>query len=787
MFKPKRRRPVAKRTTRDESDDEDDNQNTTTNAIATKKAQEAKRKKQKRLKKASASTGKVLSFSIDEGDCHDIKTSKKKKKKKGGFGFGGMQTVHDPLDDDAEGAAEEQPVAPKVASGYSIDDLEKLKSQQKVYITEKQDDVPPKSVESQLPSEPSSDVPLPPPPTKSVPMKPDKPEEDFISFQSSGKYGDNNIVNGDDALPYSEDQNDDFGIEFSQNNDREIKEIDVEGSKWEDEVARRAGVGRNTHSDSNARNHTAIPLHRDEGVEAIAQIKQTIATTLDNLQQQELDLNSNMVRKVHDAHVADEDATKKELEVSTIGKSFECYQKLRSDLADWTGALRHLSEKIDIIEDALEDLYQDIGLRSMVKINQWEDDAIAVLKEKGLVDYIVGRQPIDVNSNSASPIVDEFGRDTKFMESLVISKRKVERRRRRKESADRRNDVKTDTGDGEREDTDCDECEDTDADVSDNELMDRGERRCALSDAIQVALDEMDEDFASLASLLDLFQSWQLSHPDDFRQCYASLAIVDFISVFARCEFCKSLQLLSFGEAEKKLPALDGFDWFSTSKSSNLIPSKKEGDEENKKQPLDLLIEKVCFASIQMCLKGTRHQKSAKSVWSYDPFSKRQTESLSSFCKSVLSKLSSMEKAGALAVDVCDYINDFLQQKAIVVIKRESETPQSGTEEFDAYSFACLGQLRCLRKLVINILNCWYPVFDNSVKLAKLCIADIMAFRFLPIVETLERGSKEHYEKAKAEFENLCDAFNSLGLFEREELMMISAPIRAYAVKLFTK
>ena len=779
MFKPKRKRSVTKRATRDESDDEDDIQDTTMTALATKKAQEAKRKKKKRLKNISKSTGIGLSFSIDEGDYHDTKTSKKKKKKKGkGFGFGGMQTIDHPSDNDAEGAAAEKILASNLTSGYSKDDLDKLKSQQKVYVAEK-DDVPPKekpSTENKFPSKPLSSVLLPPLPTESVPTKPSKPEEDFISFHSAVKHSDGNIMNGDDALKYMEDQNDDLGIEFTQKNGQETKEIDEEESKWEDEVVRRAGFGRSAHSDSNTTDQTAVPLHRDEGVQAVAQIKQTIATTLDNLQQQELDLNSNMIRKKHDAHVADEDATKKELEVSTIGQSFEYYQNLRSDLADWTGALRHLSEKVDIIEGALENLYQDIGSRRMSKMNQWEDDAISVLKENGYVDYIVGRQPIDMKTSSETPTVDEFGRDMKHVETLAISKRKAERRRRRRESCDRRNGQS-----GVKTDIDGDEYEDTDADISDNELMDRGERRCALGDAIQVALDEMDEDFASLASLLDLFQRWQSSHPDDFRQCYAGLSIVDFISVFARCEFCKNLRLLCFGELEKKSPALEDFDWFSTFISSNLIPSKEEG---KKNQPLHLLVEKVCFASIKMCVKGTLHQNNERSMWSYDPFSKRQTESLSSFCKSTLSRFQSKEKTGALATDVCDYINDFLQQKAIVVIKRESDAPQSDTEEFDAYSFACLGQLRCLRKLVINILKFWYPVFSNSVALAKLCIADIMAFRFLPVIERLERGSNEHYEKAKEEFDILYRAFNSLGLLVREELMMIASPIRAYAEKL---
>ena len=54
-----------------------------------------------------------------------------------------------------------------------------------------------------------------------------------------------------------------------------------------------------------------------------------------------------------------------------------------------------------------------------------------------------------------------------------------------------------------------------------------------------------------------------------------------------------------------------------------------------------------------------------------------------------------------------------------------------------------------------------------------------MAFRFLPIVQALDTGSEEYYERAKEEFVCIYNAFNSLGLLEREESMIMSSPIRA--------
>jgi len=839
MFKAsKRKRPVVQRTTRDESDDDDNDQGTAAAiAIATQQAEAAKRKKKKKRKTALAATSgtgsSTLSFNIDEGDDVKIKKSKKRGK---GLGFGGMDVHVQPMDynndDEHENVADYEiqtdVAAPsgintsKSASGYSKDELAKLKSQQKVYLAEKEE----KSQSHQETASASvapTKAPLPPLPTKPI-SKPTIKEADYISFNSSSSHP--IIANGDDALKYTgEDMDidiqfdgtsrncinkDDIGTHVLSNlddekssqaqqdilegkNDQDQDDNDEEGRKWEDEVARRAGVGAQTKTGPVTSNHDhdhdrdpPTPFQKQVGMQAVGKIKQTIQTTLENLRQQDLDLESNIVRRKHDAHVAQEDATKKEEELSTIGSSFEYYQNLRSDVADWIGALRHLSDKIDTIERALEELYQDLGAKRNEKMKACEDDMISTLEEHGLLDYVVGRQPATSNTQKngdALSMVDEFGRDVSSMKTLARSKKRVERRKRRAESNDRRR------HDGEHSamnEKSYLEYEDTDADVSDNEMMDRGERRGALGDAVQVVLDEMDDDFTSLASLLSLFRKWDETQPEDYKQCYAHLALVDLISVFARAEFCKKLDLLCLEEV-KEGASLEDFEWLAAFKESNLLQSNSETGADAgkvKKLPLDLLIEKICFGKFRSFFKGSDKHKHDDSTWSFDPFSKRQSQSLSSFYKSLVSNLSSPAEKNAICAFVHDYINSFLQDMAVPIVKREIAIPtKSDIETDDAYKFATLGQLHRLKKLVLNIVAFWYPTLGEPLDMAKFCLVDIIAYRFLPILEALDSSTKDAIQ-AKAIFASVWDAIERVGWMGNDDLMLSSSPIRAAAAKL---
>lgn len=794
MFKaPKRKRPtVIKRT--DDSDDENQevqnaNNTSTQDKINATKEKMAKRKKKKKLKKGGAGG---LSFSIDEGDDHDIddRSSKKdKKRKRKGLGFGGSLPFENENDEEIN-EAKNLDKASTESSGYSKDDLAKLKSQQKIYIAEKTEevDVETKNVKKDVNKEQNSSVPLPPRPDTVPIAKPVATEEDYISLDPSRKkthdIAEDVIMTGDEAMKYSIDddhyENDDnqkkaeIKAKLEEAEDENIADADDEN--WEDQIAKRAGLTNQNDDEIND-----IPSHRqsfqkEHGSEEVSKIKQTIASAIENISQQQLDLESAIVRKKHDAQEANKEATVKEKELADFGRNFEYYQSLRSNFADWIGALRYLSQRIDTIENALADLYQDVGAKRFNKIQEWEDDVANILREKDLVDYIVGRKPIDTSSSSKEVIVDEFGRDLKSSEVLARGKRHNERRRIWKESRDRR---QTNSSDNESS-----KYEDSENDVSDNEVMDRGERRNALSDAVRVTLDELDDHYTSIKSLFEVFQTWDSRDNEDFKQCFAVLSMVELSSVFLRCAITKDFDPLCMtGKGKRNIKSLDDIDVFvfiekETSKIQEIL------NTDSSKSPSHLMIEKYCVPYFRFFLKGTRSTSRDTPSWSFDPLSRRQNECLSMFCTSMIAKTTSLDVNNVISTDFLGYLNDYIQERAVIIVQKHSPIPSPDSQEYEAYEYASLGQIQLLKQLVQNILKWWYPMLGNPVELAKFVLGDIITFRMLPIVENFENKSEEISQYIVQEFKALVKWLKDENILDNEDLLMISSPIRAFGTKL---
>jgi len=804
MFKvTKHKRPIVKKLRISDESDNDAEEGTRHGGDEipnkTNTATNPKTKSKNRKVVSKASIGGGLSFNIDEGDDVELHASRRKKKK--GLGFGGMQVLNDlengqtsfeqiqqqQQDDDHK---EEEDHGPKKtskrSSGYSKEDLQKLKSQQKVYLEETTYDSKVnheidangpgvKFVQNSTPMDNST--PIPPAPLDAVPPKPTIAEDDYIPLNSSTRKDEYVVVSGDDALQFAPEQEDaqmQFeGINKSVDGESthdSSQENDEEGRKWEEEIIKRAGIGGSfadkASVDSKQSYKAEHSFKKGDGKRAIEDIKNTIEYTLQNLHQQELDLETNIIRKNHDARLAEEDALEKEKELSSTGKSFEYYQNLRLDIAAWTGSLRHLSEKVDAIESALEVLFQDLGRRRVVMMQEWQDDVATELQEKKWLDYAVGRQPIiETDTQDDVTMVDEFGRDIKSMEFLARSKRKNARKKRRLESKDRRKSKECNTCDQQYPSMQI-EYGYSDADISDNEQLERVERRSALSDAIEIVLEDVDDEFRSISILLSLFRQWETTDPNDYKQCYATLSLMDYILVFARAEFCKKLDLLCLG-LENSSCELKDFDWFVLVSSSESFPK------------IDV-ITKTCVKPLNMSLFGSSDVKDL--FWSYDPFSTRQTTRLSTFFRSTISPNMSADKANAFLDDIYDYINRYLQEMSFLILKKGLSYPDMEGDMFDAFNFASLGQIYRIEKLVSNIMTCWYPL-GNRKKFATLCLSDILSFRFLPIFEALEPQSA-NFKEARNVFHLLWKSLTVSGLLKDEDLMLSSSAIRFAALKL---
>jgi len=562
---------------------------------------------------------------------------------------------------------------------------------------------------------------------------------------------------------------------------------DEEGRKWEEEVAKRAGVGTEKSLDQNSQQESSSEkdhaMSNEESTRIVCQIKETIASSLGALKQKDQDLESSLGRRRHEAEVAQIEAKKKEDEISNTGDKFEYYQNLRSALAEWVGAMRYLSDKVSVIEDAIGELIKEMGTKRMTRMKEWEDDEILVLKENQVLDYVVGRQPISLSNGESKlmetePVVDEFGRDVRSMESLALAKKRVERERRRLESSARSAAKKDPEGALNPTDVYSDE------DVSDNEIMEREDRRSSLSDAVQVIFDEMDESYTSLLPLIDIFKRWKDFASDDYKQCYANLALVGFISIFAKAEFCKKLDIQSF--VSDGIKALDDCTFFKDYKMSRLMSDFQNGDKGDIHQSHwnQILHQNISDLILQYSI-GTFNHLSDKSAWSYDPYSTKQTRLLCSMLKSITSSNAIREdEKKKIHEKVIAYLNGYLQETAIAVTKKESELSESEGTSLNSNATSFLtSQLRRQKKLVYNIATFWYPTLDQSSDVAKFCLLDIIAYRMLPVISSIP-GDEQARSEVNSIFESTLKVIREVSWLDSEDLMLFSSPIRAEAIKL---
>jgi hypothetical protein len=671
-----------------------------------------------------------------------------------------------------------------------------------------------------LPPLPSRIMKPKPPVPVLLPNKRNEYDQDFLAFDNkksnSPQHNQMSILTGDDALRFTGEYDDavevttthdgqkiinkanlgteslsniprtqtlNLSMNVNDDDDDENQiddEVDEGGRKWEEEVARRAGVGRTNNEQTSNQKHKQypdekeIPTNEDEGGSSsiIGDVRNTIQSTLENLNQMEGDLDSNIGRRTHDQLMSQEELIKKELELKDIGDRFEYYQSLRMDIINWIGALRYVAERVDLVEKAIIDLYRDIDSKNELKWREWEDEVIATLKNRGMLNYVVGRQPI-VEFKEDEVIVDEFGRDRKSLESLARTKRITERRRIRAESQDRRRGreklISETTSYHEHE------FEDSDLDVSDNELMDREERRRVYSDAIGVVLTETDESYTSPTKLLSTFKEWKRHHKDDYDQCYASMTLIELMNVFVKLETCQKFDFVCNGDkySHDQLQ-LDSFKWFNAlDKPVNDSKEIMLDINSMKCQLVEKNVGDTFLSSFRPLGKGFGR---------YNPFSNKQTQSLISYfasmCKLTMQDESKLQTS--VSKMLLEHVNNIIQNLAMPILNEESLEDSSD----NIFMFSVFGQLKRLRKLVINLTK-WSVLLTNEVQfeIGKFCLMDVIAYRFLPIFEIAHQVLDQKLaSEALNEFKKIIDAVKGNGWLANNDLMLSSAPLRAAAI-----
>jgi hypothetical protein len=422
-----------------------------------------------------------------------------------------------------------------------------------------------------------------------------------------------------------------------------------------------------------------------------------------------------------------EELTRQETERKEAGSALEYYQALRQDLASWVGALRELRGKVVPLQEALHKVERIGGTRW----TEWQDDVVSILREAGVLDRVVGRQPLD-EQVPLTTVVDEFGRDVKSQYALQREKRVRQRRAIRTQRSVRD--------------------EDSDALLSDGEQTEMKERRDALRGALNVAMEDVDEEYTKLSNLIRIFYLWASTYPEEYRECFASLSLADLASILVQVDLCSTHHPLHWQVDSGQLPWLEDLQ---------TIPA---GDEEND-TPTYRMVDKVLIPIFTELLDED----------AYYIISTKETRSLASFYWQICSLFPEGSSVTLqLTARIAKYVREGLDNIAIPILKSGAQDQSHSEDVREAIEYATSGQVRRIQKLVCNLVTFW------KTEVTAKPVLDFLGHRYLLLLSSLQATGRSNVSLEG--FVQIWDALKSTGWLDQPEFILQAAPIRAAAL-----
>ena len=765
---------VLKKKKKNDNDDDDDDEEEETNlsaVIRAKKLQKQDKKRGKRGKKRQINVIRSFAVSDDEqdndneqNDDHDNddigndndKRSKKKKSKKdrkeekkkktrkkrkhAGMGFGGGDAAMD--SDDNDGDNDNNDTTAKEASLYGGDALAQLRAQQKVRPKKTNDAMDTSNGLS------SSD--------QQYGAQSNRPNDTdtaptILTGEQAMDVDGNNVGTSSDVPMGSSKLSRNRPLDRT----RELGDDTPEASAWEAEISRRAGLAMDdTISNNNSNNNTDTLLNN----KSVSELRDQVQQTIRQLRRHGQDLDTSYNRRQVEVEQARQDYQRQDQELREAGKALEYYQELRLELASWVGALRELRGRVSPLQDALRQLQQE----HLDRWEWWENGIVNTLRQADLLETIVGRQPPEETDKNggmgAAKVLDEFGRDVKSQHVLEMEKHG---RQRRLIQAER-----SLAGD------------ESDAHLSNAERTEMKERQTALDSALEVAMEELAEQYSSLPDLVALFVGWHKAYPDEYKQCYAGMSLADLASVLMQVRLCTTHHPLHWqGATDKLLEKSNVATSTTTTPNDSGIPgtaalaSMPRVEKDMEDTPVYRMIDKVLIPAMEdvlgqkaMNLQSTRH------CHSMARFYQHTVELIPNPHTSVL--------VDKLNRQLVQYLSEKLNGIAIPILKSNVSVGNSTDDDDmsavrDAVRYAQSGQLRRLEKMLQNLLRYFAPVLG---KLLAEPVLDFVSSQLLYLLSSLPDTA---VQEKKRVFVAVWESLQPLGWLEQSEYLLQSAPIRA--------
>lgn len=682
-----------------------------------------------------------------EWGSDDKKTKKRKKRRSKGLGFGGMTMVIDE-DEDHTGIgnnnhppeADVQPPDTKrfgdATPAYGKEALEALMAEQKIAKPKELDEpiLPETTIQN-------------PPAAVGTGMSSGSPELNFIPLHEVPE-----MTEHDNGNDYDYDRKETILMETEGGSSKPIILEDPDDDNWEEQVAKRAGI-------QTAPKASYQPPIATTNTPTLNILRQNLQDTVQHLTIREEDLGHAIMRREADLAQTQADRKRQQNSIEGAGKACGDYQKLRYELAMWVGALRDLDEKVTPIQKSLLDMISlqiETAHREWV---HWQDDVCATLREFHRIDRVLGRAPSDLNAEETEAHLDEFGRD---IGSQIRRDRDNRCRRRRK----RQEEV------AKNEDT-----------YPMDPILDflwakeeASERRYdILQEALRVAMDDMNDTYASPNLLEECFAAWRRDYSDEYNQCYGNLSLADLAHVFEQVDLCRSPWIRGFLKTRQCL-STDG-----TLFPSRIATARDDQDPENvptssmerayRKDFIPFVIELLREYPSVIFLSKRMSQLFSGSVSDIITRVGKESRSCKELCSGIANAGFSVLKS--LSIPIMNSCGDNSGESALNNDHRVA----------DAIRFVEREQPRWIQDLVLNMLELWIPVLQQTSQ-EQYEIMGKSVLGFLSETYLFYLASMPH--SGQAATEHLAPIWKCLtekyqGLLESPDFILQSAPLRAAA------
>ena len=292
------------------------------------------------------------------------------------------------------------------------------------------------------------------------------------------------------------------------------------------------------------------------------------------------------------------------------------------------------------------------------------------------------------------------------------------------------------------------------------------ERCNTLHEALQAAVQDLDQEYTSVEGLKTVFQEWKSKYPEDYKQCFASLSLGDLLALFLRADFCKS-------------------SWFSTILSeavsqngSGVVPFSKDveaslGDSH--------VIDDDCRGralekSVIPFLKGSMETYPACALF----LSQKKSEMMSNLVS--VARNHSKGQTKILEKAICDAVVKSLDAVAVPILNNTSpevENDAGATAEF-ALQFSKNYLVGILQEMLCNMINYWFPLLTLESEDSNNGIHAVLTFaneKFLMLLSSIENDESRH------SFEAVWQALRKdpRNLLASPSLLLMTMPLRAAA------